>query len=43
MTRDKIKELTFQRGIWIPMVSGPELEQTIDRLFRFARIVVQAE
>lgn len=43
MTRDEIYELAFQCRIWIPLASGPEREQTIDRLLRFAALVAAAE
>jgi len=43
MTRDDIIELALQCGIWIPLASGPEREQTIDRLRRFAALVAAAE
>ena len=34
MTRDEIIETALQCGVWIPIASGPEREQTIDRLQR---------
>ena len=43
MTRDDIIELALQCGIWIPLASGPEREQTIDKLRRFAALVASAE
>ena len=43
MTRDDIIELALQCGVWIPLASGPEREQTIDRLLRFAALVASAE
>ena len=43
MTRDEICELAFQCRVWIPLASGPEREQTIDRLRRFATLVAAAE
>ena len=43
MTRDDIIELALQYGIWIPLASGPEREQTIDKLRRFAALVAAAE
>ena len=43
MTRDEIIELALQCGIWVPMGSGPEREQTLDRLCHFARVVAAAE
>jgi len=43
MTRDDIIELALQCGIWIPLASGPEREQTIDKLRRFAALVAAAE
>ena len=43
MTRDDIIELALQCGIWIPLASGPEREQTIDKLRRFAGLVASAE
>ena len=43
MTRDEICELAFQCRVWIPLASGPEREQTIDRLLRFAALVASAE
>ena len=43
MTRDDIIELALQCGIWIPLASGPEREQTIDKLRRFAAVVAAAE
>ena len=43
MTRDDIIELALQYGIWIPLESGPEREQTIDKLRRFAALVAAAE
>ena len=43
MTRDDIIELALQCGIWIPLASGPEREQTIDKLRRFATLVAAAE
>ena len=43
MTRDDIIELALQCGIWIPMASGPEREETIDKLRRFAALVASAE
>ena len=43
MTRDDIIELALQCRIWIPLASGPEREQTIDKLRRFAALVAAAE
>ena len=43
MTRDEIIESALQCGIWIPMASGPEREETIDKLRRFAALVASAE
>ena len=43
MTRDDIIELALQCGVWIPLASGPEREQTIDKLRRFAALVAAAE
>ena len=43
MTRDDIIDLALQCGIWIPLASGPEREQTIDRLLRLAALVAAAE
>ena len=43
MTRDEIIESALQCGVWIPLASGPEREQTIDRLRRFAALVAAAE
>ena len=43
MTRDEIIESALQCGIWIPLASGPEREQTIDRLLRLAALVESAE
>lgn len=43
MTRDEICELAFQCRVWIPLASGPEREQTIDRLLRLAALVASAE
>ena len=43
MTRDEIIEFALQCGVWIPLASGPEREQTIDRLLRFAALVASAE
>lgn len=43
MTRDEIYELALQCRVWIPLASGPEREQTIDRLRRFAALVAAAE
>ncbi len=43
MTRDDIIERALQCGIWIPLASGPEREQTIDKLRRFAALVAAAE
>ena len=43
MTRDEIIESALQCGVWIPMASGPEREQTIDRLQRFVGRAVAAE
>ena len=37
------KVLALQCGIWIPLASGPEREQTIDRLLRLAALVASAE
>ena len=42
MTRDDIIESALQCGVWIPLASGPEREQTIDRLQRFATLVASA-
>ena len=43
MTRDEIIEFALQCGVWIPLASGPEREQTIDKLRRFAALVASAE
>ena len=43
MTRDDIIESALQCGVWIPLASGPEREQTIDKLRRFAAVVAAAE
>jgi len=43
MTSEEIIALAFQCGIWIPLASGPEREQTIDKLRRFAALVAAAE
>ena len=43
MTRDAIYELALQCRVWIPLASGPEREQAIDRLRRFAELVASAE
>lgn len=43
MTRDEIFELAFQCRVWIPLASGTEREQTIDRLLRLAALVASAE
>ena len=43
MTRDEIYELALQCRVWIPLASGPEREQTIDRLLRLAALVASAE
>ena len=43
MTRDEIIESALQCGIWIPMASGPEREETIDKLRRFAALFASAE
>ena len=43
MTREEIIALAVQCGIWIPLASGPEREQTIDKLLRFAALVAAAE
>ena len=43
MTRDDIIESALQCGVWIPLASGPEREQTIDRLLRLAALVASAE
>lgn len=43
MIGEEIIELALQCGIWIPLASGPEREQTIDRLLRLAAIVASAE
>ena len=43
MSRDDIIKLALQCGVWIPIARGPEREQTIDRLQRFAAIVATAE
>ncbi len=43
MTRAEIIALAFQCGVWIPLASGPEREQTIDKLRRFAALVAEAE
>ena len=43
MTRDEIIETALQCGVWIPLASGPEREQTIDKLRRFAAVVAAAE
>ena len=43
MTRDDIIETALQCGVWIPLASGPEREQTIDKLRRFVALVAAAE
>ena len=43
MTSEEIIELALQCGIWIPLASGPEREQTIDNLRRFTALVAAAE
>ena len=43
MTRDEIYELALQCRVWIPLASGPEREQTIDRLLRLVALVASAE
>lgn len=43
MTRDETIEFALQCGVWIPLASGPEREQTIDRLLRLAALVASAE
>lgn len=43
MTRDEIIESALQCGVWIPLASGPEREQTIDRLLRLVALVASAE
>ena len=43
MTRDEIYDLALQCRVWIPLASGPEREQTIDRLLRLAALVASAE
>ena len=43
MTRDEIYELALQCRVWIPLASGPEREETIDKLRRFAALVAAAE
>ena len=43
MTRDEIYELAFQCRVWIPLATGPEREETIDKLRRFAAVVAAAE
>ena len=43
MTRDEIIESALQCGVWIPLASGPERGQTIDKLRRFAALVAAAE
>ena len=43
MTRDEIYELALQCRVWIPLASGPEREQTIDKLRRFVALVAAAE
>lgn len=43
MIGEEIIELALQCGIWIPLASGPEREQTIDRLLRLAALVASAE
>ena len=40
MTSDDIIELALQCGIWIPLASGPEREQTIDKLRSQIRALV---
>jgi len=40
---DEIIEFALQCGVWIPLASGPEREQTIDRLLRLAALVASAE
>ena len=43
MTRDELIEAALQCGVWIPLASGPEREQTIDRLQRLVGRAVAAE
>ena len=43
MTREESIALSFQCGGWVPLASGPEREQTIDTLRRFAALVAAAE
>lgn len=43
MTREEIIALSFQCGTWVPLASGPEREQAIDKLRRFAALVAAAE
>ena len=43
MSRDDIIKLALQCGVWIPIASGPEREQTIDRLQRLVGRAVAAE
>jgi len=43
MTSEEIIALAFQCRIWIPLASGPEREETIDKLRRFAALVAAAE
>lgn len=43
MTRDEIIESALQCRVWIPLASGPEREETIDKLRRFAALVAAAE
>ena len=43
MTRDEIIETALQCGVWIPIASGPEREQTIDRLQRLVGRAAAAE
>ena len=43
MSRDDIIKLALQCGVWIPIASGAEREQTIDRLQRLVGRAVAAE
>lgn len=43
MTRDEIIESALQCGVWIPLASGPEREETIDKLLRLVALVASAE
>ena len=43
MSRDDIIKLALQCGVWIPIASGAEREQTIDRLQRLVGRAAAAE